>query len=215
MRFDKFTVKAQEAIATSQQLAMSRSNTVVSPLHLLRAALDDAQGLAALLLKTLGSNPDRIVQIADSELNRLPTGKVSGPILPDNAYTQVLLDAQNKADKMGDEFLSVEHILLALADIPSPAKEVLSVNAVTPKQLETAIRQTRGNSKITDENPESKYKALERYGIDLIDMARKKKLDPVIGRDEEIRRCMQVLNRRTKNNPVLIGEPGVAKPDIV
>ena len=216
MRFDKFTVKAQEAIATSQQLAMSRSHTVVTPLHLLQPLLDDDQGLAVLLLKTLGSNPDRIKQIAESELKRLPTGKTGGQmIMPDQAYSQVLLDAQNKADKMGDEFLSVEHLLLALADIPSPAKEVLSVNSITAPQLEKAIQQTRGDTRITDENPEGKYKALERYGIDLIEMARKKKLDPVIGRDEEIRRCMQVLNRRTKNNPVLIGEPGVGKTAIV
>jgi ATP-dependent Clp protease ATP-binding subunit ClpB len=216
MRFDKFTVKAQEAIATSQQLAMSRSHTVVTPLHLLSPLLDDEQGLAALLLKTIGSNPDRIRQITESELKRLPTGKTGGQmIMPDQAYSQVLLDAQNKADKMGDEFLSVEHLLLALADIPSPAKEVLSVNSITTAQLEKAIKQTRGDTKITDENPEGKYKALERYGIDLIEMARKKKLDPVIGRDEDIRRCMQVLNRRTKNNPVLIGEPGVGKTAIV
>ena len=216
MRFDKITVKAQEAIATSQQLAMSRSHTVVTPLHLLYPLLDDDQGLALLLLKTLGSAPDRVKQITESELNRLPTGKTGGQmIMPDQAYSQVLLDAQNKADKMGDEFLSVEHLLLSLADIPSPAKEVLSVNSISLGQLEKAIAQTRGNSKVTDENPESKYKALERYGIDLIEMARKKKLDPVIGRDEEIRRCMQVLNRRTKNNPVLIGEPGVGKTAIV
>jgi ATP-dependent Clp protease ATP-binding subunit ClpB len=216
MRFDKFTVKAQEAIATSQQLAMSRSNMVVTPLHLLYSLLDDEQGLACMLLKTLGSNPDRIKQITESELNRLPTGKTGGQmIMPDNAYSQVLLDAQNKADKMEDEFLSVEHLLLALADIAGPAKEVLSVNSVTPAQLEKGINKIRGGTKVTDENPESKYKALERYGIDLIEMARKKKLDPVIGRDEEIRRCMQVLNRRTKNNPVLIGEPGVGKTAIV
>ena len=215
MRFDKFTVKAQEAIATSQQLAMRRSNTVVSPLHLLAALLNDDQELTALLLNTIGSKPDRIKQITESELNRLPTGQVSGQIMPDNTYSQVLLDAQNKADQMGDEYLSVEHLLLALADVPSAAKEVLSVNSITPAQIQKAITQVRGDSKITDENPEAKYKALERYGIDLIEMARKNKLDPVIGRDEEIRRCMQVLNRRTKNNPVLIGEPGVGKTAIV
>ncbi len=215
MRFDKFTLKAQEAIATSQQLAMRRSNTVVSPLHLLAALLEGDQELTALLLNTIGSKPDRIRQITESELNRLPTGQVSGQIMPDNTYSQVLLDAQNKADQMGDEYLSVEHLLLALADVPSAAKEVLSVNSITPERIEKAIEQIRGDSKITDENPEAKYKALERYGIDLIEMARKNKLDPVIGRDEEIRRCMQVLNRRTKNNPVLIGEPGVGKTAIV
>jgi ATP-dependent Clp protease ATP-binding subunit ClpB len=215
MRFDKFTLKAQEAIATSQQLAMRRSNTVVSPLHLLAALLDEPEGLASLILKTIGTKPERIKEITESELNRLPTGKVGGQIMPDNAYSQVLLEAQNKADKMGDEYLSVEHLLWALAEVSSPAKEVLSVNSITPTNIEKAVRQIRGDSKVTDENPEAKYKALERYGIDLVELARKNKLDPVIGRDEEIRRCMQVLNRRTKNNPVLIGEPGVGKTAIV
>jgi ATP-dependent Clp protease ATP-binding subunit ClpB len=215
MKFDKFTVKAQEAMATSQQLAMARSHTVVTTLHILYALLDDEQGLAALILEKIGSNADRIEQMTDSELNRLPTGQPGGMIMPDPAFSQVVLDAQNKADKLGDEFLSVEHILMSLADIKSDAKEILSVNSIGIEQIAKAIKEIRGGSKVTDENPESKYKALERYGIDLLEMARKAKLDPVIGRDEEIRRCMQVLNRRTKNNPVLIGEPGVGKTAIV
>ena len=215
MKFDKFTVKAQEAMATSQQLAMARSHTVLTPLHILHALLDDEQGLTTLILEKIGSNADRIKQMTDSELNRMPTGQPSGMIMPDPAFSQVVLDAQNKADKLGDEFLSVEHILMSLADIKSDAKEILSVNSINPEQIAKAIRDIRGDTKVTDENPESKYKALERYGIDLIEMARKGKLDPVIGRDDEIRRCMQVLNRRTKNNPVLIGEPGVGKTAIV
>lgn len=215
MKFDRFTVKAQEAIATSQQMAMRNSNTVLSALHLLSALLQDDEGLPVLLLKKIGSNPDRLRQMTESELSRLPKGQISGMLMPDNAYQQVILDAQNKADTMGDEFLSVEHLLMSLADIKSDAKEVLSVNSIAPAQIEKAVNEIRGGTKITDENPESKYKALERYGIDLIDLARKGKLDPVIGRDEEIRRCMQVLNRRTKNNPVLIGEPGVGKTAIV
>jgi len=116
---------------------------------------------------------------------------------------------------MGDEYLSVEHLLIALASVQSDAKEILRLNSITPEQIESALKEIRGPQKITDQNPEDKYKALERYGIDLLEMARKGKLDPVIGRDEEIRRCMQVLNRRTKNNPVLIGEPGVGKTAIV
>ena len=215
MKFDKFTVKAQEAMATSQQLAMARSHTVVTTLHILYALLDDEQGLAALILEKIGSNADRIKQMTDSELNRLPTGQPGGMIMPDPAFSQVVLDAQNKADKLGDEFLSVEHILMSLADIKSDAKEILSVNSISVEQIAKAIKEIRGGEKVTDENPESKYKALERYGINLLEMARKGKLDPVIGRDEEIRRCMQVLNRRTKNNPVLIGEPGVGKTAIV
>ena len=215
MKFDKFTVKAQEAMATSQQLAMARSHTVLTPLHMLFALLEDEQGLATLILEKIGSNADRIRQMTDSELNRLPTGQTRGMIMPDPAFSQVVLDAQNKADKLGDEFLSVEHLLMSLADVKSDAKEILSVNSISPEQIAKAIRDIRGDTKVTDENPESKYKALERYGIDLIEMARKGKLDPVIGRDDEIRRCMQVLNRRTKNNPVLIGEPGVGKTAIV
>ncbi|MEN8126511.1 MAG: ATP-dependent chaperone ClpB [Planctomycetota bacterium] len=215
MKFDKFTVKAQEAMVTSQQVAMARSHTVVTPLHILYALLDDEQGLAVLILEKIGSNADRIKQMTDSELNRLATGQSGGMIMPDPAFSQVVLDAQNKADKLGDEFLSVEHILISLADVKSDAKEILSVNSIGTEQIEKAIKDIRGGEKVTDENPESKYKALERYGIDLIDMARQGKLDPVIGREEEIRRCMQVLNRRTKNNPVLIGEPGVGKTAIV
>jgi ATP-dependent Clp protease ATP-binding subunit ClpB len=215
MKFDKFTVKAQEAMATSQQLAMARSHMVVTPLHILYALLDDEQGLASLILEKIGTNADRIRQMTDSELNRLPTGQTGGMLMPDPAFSQVVLDAQNKADALGDEFLSVEHILMSLADVKSDAKEILSVNSINPEVIAKAIKEIRGDTKVTDENPESKYKALERYGIDLIEMARKGKLDPVIGRDDEIRRCMQVLNRRTKNNPVLIGEPGVGKTAIV
>jgi ATP-dependent Clp protease ATP-binding subunit ClpB len=215
MKFDKFTVKAQEAMATSQQLAMARSHTVITPLHILHALLDDEQGLATLILEKIGSNADRIKQMTDNELDRLATGQPGGMIMPDPAFSQVVLDAQNKADKLGDAFLSVEHILMSLADIKSDAKEILSVNSINPEVIAKAIKDIRGGEKVTDENPESKYKALERYGIDLLEMARKGKLDPVIGRDEEIRRCMQVLNRRTKNNPVLIGEPGVGKTAIV
>ncbi len=216
MKFDKFTVKAQEALATSQQIAMSRSHTVVTALHLLFSLLEDNEGIPMLILRKIGTNAERIRDMTDGELNRLPRGTTGGQmIMPDQAYSQVILDAQNKADKMGDEYLSVEHLMLALADVNSQAKEILSVNSVTPKVIEKALKDIRGGVKVTDENPEAKYQALERFGIDLIEMARKGKLDPVIGRENEIRRCMQVLNRRTKNNPVLIGEPGVGKTAIV
>jgi ATP-dependent Clp protease ATP-binding subunit ClpB len=215
MKFDKITLKAQEAIATSQQLAMGRSHTVLTAMHLLAALLQDEMGLVTMLLKKIGADVGRIREMADSELDRLPTGQTSGMLTPDPAYHQIILDAQNKADKMGDEFLSVEHLFMALADVKSDAKEILSVNSVSVEQVAKAIKDLRGNTKVTDENPESKYKALQRYGIDLIELGRTGKLDPVIGRDDEIRRCMQVLNRRTKNNPVLIGEPGVGKTAIV
>jgi ATP-dependent Clp protease ATP-binding subunit ClpB len=215
MKFDKFTLKAQEAIATAQQIAMAKSHTVMSPLHLLSVVCSDNAGVAIEILKKIGANVGRIKEMVESELGRLPEGKSSNQIMPDPALGQIVLDAQNKADAMGDEYLSVEHLLISLASVQSDAKEILQLNSVTPEQIENALKEIRGPEKITDQNPEDKYKALERYGIDLLEMARKGKLDPVIGREEEIRRCMQVLNRRTKNNPVLIGEPGVGKTAIV
>lgn len=214
MKFDKFTMKAQEALASSQQLAMAKSHTVLSSLHLLSALLDDSEGVAVLILKKIGANIGRIREMTEGEVDRLPSGDSSGQLLPDPAYGQLVLDAQNRADKMGDEYLSVEHLLISLAEVKSNAKEILSLNAVTGKQIEEALQQIRGREKVTDANPEDKYQALERYGINLLEMARAGKLDPVIGREDEIRRCMQVLNRRTKNNPVLIGEPGVGKTAI-
>ncbi|MGD0596695.1 MAG: ATP-dependent chaperone ClpB [Sedimentisphaerales bacterium] len=215
MKFDKFTLKTQEALATAQQTAMAKSNTVLSPLHLLSAIVGDDEGIGQEILKKIGANVGRIKDMTEGELRRLPQGKTSGQLMPDPAFNQIVLDAQNIADSMGDEYLSVEHLLMSLASVQSEAKEVLRLNSVTAKQIEKAIKDIRGGEKITDQSPEGKYKALERYGIDLLEMARKGKLDPVIGRDEEIRRCMQVLNRRTKNNPVLIGEPGVGKTAIV
>ena len=215
MKFDKFTLKAQEALATAQQIAMAKSQTVMSPLHLLDAVCGEDSGIAVEILKKIGANVPRIKEMTESELGRLPQGSSGNQLIPDPALSQIVLDAQNRADAMGDEYLSVEHLLIALASVQSDAKEILRLNSITPEQIESALKEIRGPQKITDQNPEDKYKALERYGIDLLEMARKGKLDPVIGRDEEIRRCMQVLNRRTKNNPVLIGEPGVGKTAIV
>ncbi|MCJ7676082.1 MAG: AAA family ATPase, partial [Sedimentisphaerales bacterium] len=215
MKFDRFTLKAQEALATAQQLAMAKSHTIVSPLHLLSALCSDEQSVAIMILKKIGANVARLKDMIESELRRLPQGQSGAGLMPDPAFNQVVLDAQNRADAMGDEYLSAEHLLFSLASVKSDAKEVLSLNSITAERIEEAIKEIRGGEKITDQTPEDKYRALERYGIDLLEMARKGKLDPVIGRDEEIRRCMEVLNRRTKNNPVLIGEPGVGKTAIV
>jgi len=216
MKFDKLTLKAQEALATAQQIAMARSNTVLSPLHLLSALLSDEQGMAAMIVSKIGGNLTRIKDMTESELKRLPVGRSEGgQMMPDPAFNNIVLDAQNRADKMGDEYLSTEHLFMSLADVQSDAKEILSINSITAEQIATVLKSIRGGEKITDANPEDKYKALERYGINLVEMAENGKLDPVIGRESEIRRCMQVLNRRTKNNPVLIGEPGVGKTAIV
>ncbi|MFA5239546.1 MAG: ATP-dependent chaperone ClpB [Phycisphaerae bacterium] len=215
MKFDKFTLKAQEALATAQQTAMAKSHTILSSLHLLSAILSDEAGVVVMVLKKMGANIQRLKDMTESELGRLPEGKGGGGMMPDPAFNQIVLDAQNRADKMGDEYLGVEHLFISLSSVESDAKEILRLNSIEPEQVENALKEIRGGEKITDPNPEGKYRSLERYGIDLLEMAQKGKLDPVIGRDEEIRRCMQVLNRRTKNNPVLIGEPGVGKTAIV
>jgi ATP-dependent Clp protease ATP-binding subunit ClpB len=215
MKFDKFTLKAQEALATAQQIAMAKSHIVLSALHLLSALCDDDTGVVVMVLKKIGANISRLKDMTESELGRLPQGQSSSGLMPEAAFNQIVLDAQNRADAMGDEYLSVEHLFIAMASVQSDAKEILRLNSITPNQIEDALKEIRGGEKITDQSPEEKYRALERYGIDLLEMAQKGKLDPVIGRDEEIRRCMQVLNRRKKNNPVLIGEPGVGKTAIV
>jgi ATP-dependent Clp protease ATP-binding subunit ClpB len=214
MKFEKFTVKAQEALATAQQIAMAKSHTMLTPLHLLSAMLSDQESIVVLVLKKIGANVEQIRSMTESELDRLPQGSTT-QIMPEPALSQVVLDAQNRADAMKDEYLSAEHLFLSLSSVQSDAREILRLNSVETKEIEKALADIRGGQKITDQNPEDKYKALERYGIDLLEMARTGKLDPVIGREEEIRRCMQVLNRRTKNNPVLIGEPGVGKTAIV
>ncbi len=214
MKFDKFTLKAQEALATSQQIAMAKSHTVLSPLHLLSAMCSDDEGVVVMILKKIGADVSRIKDMTDGELGRLPQGSEGNLIAPEPTLNQIVLDAQNRADAMGDEYLSVEHLFISMATTQNDAREILRLNSVTSEQIEQSLKDIRGGEKVTDQNPEEKYKALERYGIDLLEMARQGKLDPVIGRDEEIRRCMQVLNRRTKNNPVLIGEPGVGKTAI-
>ncbi|MCP4453204.1 MAG: ATP-dependent chaperone ClpB [Planctomycetes bacterium] len=215
MKFDKFTLKAQEALATAQQTAMAKQHTVLTPLHLLSAMCGDTEGMVSEIFKKIGANTERLRQMAESEMDRMARGQNTGQmIMPDPALGQVVLDAQNRANDMGDEYLSVEHLLISLSVYQSDAKEILTLNSITTELIEDAMKQIRGGDRVTDDAPEGKFRALERYGIDLLEMARQGKLDPVIGRDEEIRRCMQVLNRRTKNNPMLIGEPGVGKTAI-
>ena len=218
MRMDRFTTLAQEILAAAQASAAERSSAQLSPLHLLAAMLDDRAGIGHSILSKASNSADRIAQITESELDRQP--KVSGgnatpPASP--ALVQVLNAAEKEAKSLNDSYVSTEHLLLALADVKSEAKEVLSLNGADRKRLLHAIkalRQTSGVSNVNDPGAESTYESLKKYGIDLVERAQAGKLDPVIGRDEEIRRCMQVLSRRTKNNPVLIGEPGVGKTAI-
>ncbi len=209
------TVRANEALQAAHRGAAEASHPQVTPLHLLSALVNEqAGGIIVPLLQKLGAPVDRVRQIVVGELARLP--RASGAQLTaDPALQQVLDAARTEADRMKDQYVSTEHLLLALADVPSNAKEVLSVNAVSRNAILEALKELRGGRSASTENPEETYQALERYGLDLVALARQGKIDPVIGRDEEIRRCTQVLARRTKNNPVLIGDPGVGKTAIV
>ena len=215
MRLDKLTIKAQEALQSAQNLATELQHSELGSLHLLSALLSDKEGIVRPILGKLGADGDRIANVVQSELKRMPSISGGAQLNMGRETQEVLAAAQKEADRLKDEYLSTEHLLLALASVKSPAKEVLSLMSVTRDSILSALKDVRGSSRVTDQNPEDKFQALEKYGRDLVEAARKGKLDPVIGRDDEIRRCMQVLSRRTKNNPVLIGEPGVGKTAIV
>jgi ATP-dependent Clp protease ATP-binding subunit ClpB len=214
MRFDKFTLKAQEAVQGAQEMAQQRNHAEIQPIHLLGALLNENEGVMRPLLQKIGADPGRIAQAVDAELDRLPSA--TGTQLGMARSTQdVFTQAQKEADRLKDEYVSTEHLLLALAQTKSSGRDILAANSVDHATILGALKDIRGGQRVTDQNPEDKYQALQRYGRDLVEMARQGKIDPVIGRDDEIRRTMQVLARRTKNNPVLIGEPGVGKTAII
>jgi ATP-dependent Clp protease ATP-binding subunit ClpB len=211
MRQDRFTIKSQEALAAAQQIAAGRRNPQVAPAHLLLALLEQEGGIVVPVLRRVGVDPDSVRARANEQLESFPvvTGDASAAPELGGAMAEVLKRADNEARDMGDEYVSTEHLLLALTDDPN-----IDLMA-SHDQLADAVNQVRGPHRVTDQSPEDKYQALERYGRDLTEAAENGKLDPVIGRDDEIRRVIQVLSRRTKNNPVLIGEPGVGKTAIV
>ena len=213
-RFDKFTIKAQEAVQAAVELAGSRGNPQVTPVHLLQALLSEREGIVRPLLEKIGADRGHLERIVEAELSHHP--KVSGGVQPqpDQEMIKVFEAATTESHQMKDEFVSTDHLLLALAKVPSKAKNLLQLAAIGEKELLAGLQAVRGQSRVTDQNPEEKFQALEKYGIDLTTRASQGKLDPVIGRDAEIRRVIQVLSRRTKNNPVLIGEPGVGKTAI-
>ncbi len=213
-RFDKLTIKGQEAVASAQTLAANAGNPQMEPLHLLSGLLSESEGIVKPILQKIGTNLGQLKGMIDSEMQRLP--KTSGGAAPPvgSELKNVLDGAASAAESMKDEFISTEHLLLALTRVESPAQRLLQMCAVREKDVLAALQAIRGSSRVTDQSPEEKFQALERYGIDLVDQANQGKLDPVIGRDGEIRRVIQVLSRRTKNNPVLIGEPGVGKTAI-
>ena len=213
-RIDKLTVKAQEALQRAQSQAADSGNPEIEPLHLLAGLLAEGEGIVRPILQRIGAPIDQLVGMVESELDRLP--KSSGGAAPTmgNHLGKVLEAAAGVADSMKDEFTSTEHLLLAMAEVDSKANELLQLNAISKKDILTAMQSVRGSVRVTDQEPETKFQALEKYGINLVDQAQKGNLDPVIGRDQEIRRVIQILSRRRKNNPVLIGEPGVGKTAI-
>ena len=213
-RFEKFTIKAQEAVQRALELAASRGNPQATPVHLLQALVSEREGIVRPLLEKIGVDRGHLERIIEAELSHFP--KVSGGAQPqpDQDLIKVFEAASAEADVMKDEFVSTDHLLLGLVKTPSKAKNVLKLAAVDEQQLLAGLQAVRGSARVTDQNPEEKFQALEKYGIDLVKRASQGKLDPVIGRDAEIRRVIQVLSRRTKNNPVLIGEPGVGKTAI-
>jgi ATP-dependent Clp protease ATP-binding subunit ClpB len=218
MRFDKFTIKSQELIQNSQGLASQYNHPQFEPEHLLAAMLKEPEGIAGAMLRKLGVSPDELAQRVVAALEKLP--RVSGGGLSDiyaSPRAKAVLEAAfAQATRMKDEYVSIEHIFLAIADEKhGEAAAILHGAGVTRDAILKALMEIRGTQRITDPNPEEKYQALEKFSRDLTVLARLGKVDPVIGRDEEIRRIVQVLSRRTKNNPVLIGEPGVGKTAIV
>ncbi len=211
MQADRFTVKAQEALAAAQSLARARRNPEVSPAHLLVVLLEQEGGIVVPVLRRAGADPERVRRGANEALDALPTISGDSAAAPSlgRDLIEVLTRAEEEARGMGDEYVSTEHLLLSLASEPK-----LDAGA-SQGQIAEAVGQVRGPHRVTDQNPEDKYQALEKFGRDLTEAAEQGKLDPVIGRDDEVRRVIQVLSRRTKNNPVLIGEPGVGKTAIV
>ena len=217
IRWDKFTLKAQEAVQRGNELASEHGNPELLPLHFLAALLEDKEGIVPPVLEKIGIGPQAVLNEIYEAIERLPkTSGAAAQASLSQAANQLLDQAFKEADTFKDEYVSTEHLLLAATQLKrDPAQEILAQHGATHDAILKALTAVRGSQRITDQNPEAKYQALERYARDLTEQARRGKLDPVIGRDEEIRRVVQVLSRRTKNNPVLIGEPGVGKTAIV
>ncbi len=215
MNFDKLTMKSQELIQAAHDLAKSKNNQAIEPLHFLGAMLADTQSVGVSIVNKIGANLQSLIQEAQGALGRLVQVSGSADIYLSRDSRSLLDRAAAEASKMKDEYVSLEHVFLGLAMGKDEAGKLLANAGVTKDAILTVLKDIRGNQRVTDQNPEEKYQALEKFGRDLTELARQGKLDPVIGRDEEIRRIVQVLSRRRKNNPVLIGEPGVGKTAIV
>jgi ATP-dependent Clp protease ATP-binding subunit ClpB len=218
MNIDKLTLKAQEALQSAKGVAEQRSHQQIDVEHLLYALLMQKEGIVIPIIQKLGANPNLIASQLEVELNRIPkvTGAGVGQVYLSSRLNEILNAAWKEAERLTDEYISTEHLLIAIADERGgTSSQILQRNGVTKDAIFKVLQEIRGSHRVTDQNPEEKYQALKRYSRDLTEEARKGKLDPVIGRDDEIRRVVQVLSRRKKNNPVLIGEPGVGKTAIV
>ena len=216
MRQDKWTIKAQEALQQAMDYASERNNQQIEPEHLLLALLTQEDGVVGEIVNQIGVNQSSLTSKVKKLVDNLP--KVSGSNTNSylsNACGQVIEQAEKESKRMQDEFTSTEHFFIALSsNRNTKCGDILSSFGITPEKIYKVLTDIRGNQRITDQNPEDKYQAIKRYAKNLTDLAKRGKLDPVIGRDDEIRRVIQVLSRRTKNNPVLIGEPGVGKTAI-
>jgi len=215
LSYDKLTIKSQEALGKAQQVASENGHQQIEPLHLLKGVLEPQESIAREILKKAGVEPSVIMNRVDEAITKLP--KISGgigQIYLSQAVNELFDVALKEANRLRDEFVSIEHIFLGLTEDKTPAGQILKNSGVNHDVVLRVLKEVRGSQRVTDQSPEEKYQALKRYTRDLNDLARCDKLDPVIGRDEEIRRVLQVLSRRTKNNPVLIGEPGVGKTAI-
>ena len=215
MQFDKLTIKSQQALQAAQSIALRRNNQAIEPLHLFQAMIDDKEGVVVSILTKVGANMQAVNRDLEQEIGKLVQVTGAGELYLSTASKRVIDHAFREAEKMKDQYVSLEHLLLGLLNTAGSHQDILKRNGVNAGDVLKVLKEIRGNQTITDQNPEETYQALEKFGRNLTELARTGKLDPVIGRDEEIRRIVQVLSRRRKNNPVLIGEPGVGKTAIV
>ena len=214
MTLDKFTIKAQEAVQQAVNNAQMNGQQVIEPVHILKGVMDKAKDVTTFIFQKLSVNSQQVAMLIEQEIQHLPKVQGGQPYLSNEA-NQVLVKAQDTAQKMGDEFVSVEPILLALLTVNSTASRIMKDAGCTEKDMQKAIQELRQGQKVQSQSADNNYQSLEKYAKNLVDLARRGKLDPVIGRDDEIRRVLQILSRRTKNNPILIGEPGTGKTAIV
>ncbi len=217
MNFEKFTVKSREALSKAHSIAVEKKHQELTPLHLFLALVSSKEGIVPELLKKLNVKAQTLESDISKSLSAFPAvdGPGAGELYQSRAFSAVLIDAEKRAQKLGDDFVSVEQLFESLIQTDKECARIAAKNSIGADALSNAIKSIRGSSKVNSENPENTFQSLEKYGKDLTELAKKDKLDPVIGRDEEIRRVIQILSRRTKNNPVLIGEPGVGKTAIV